>query len=448
MLTATAEQRSGTAAAAVGPLLARRLRTGMASDSYVAFRIAFGLMAAVGQIRFVARGWVEEFYLAPDHHLTYAGFGWVRPLPPVLMYGVVLGLAVLGVLIAAGIRTRLAAGMFAIGFAYCELIDAALYLNHYWLLTVAALILAVLPGPSHDVVPAVTVWALRIQLGCVYVFAGIAKLNSDWLLRAEPLRTWLAVRTDRPLIGALLDEPLAAFVFSWVGAAFDLTIVSWLLWRRSRPAAYAVLVVFHVMTAALFQIGMFPWVMIALTPIFFDPAWPRQLRGGSSQRTSDAIEGDHAPHVHRATTVVLAVVLALNIVLPLRHLAADGNVRWNDDGYLLAWRVMLTERASDVAFNVHDPATGQTHTADISTVLTDWQISAAFVRADLILAAAHVIADDQRDRLGRDVEVYVDAVVAWNGRVRTRWIDPDVDLAALARSARASDYVLDEPTDA
>jgi vitamin K-dependent gamma-carboxylase len=442
---ASIDHRSSAGRCLTGRLVTGRLVEGLPRHSYVAFRIAFGLVAAVGQVRFVARGWVDKFYVDPSHHLTYVGFEWVRPLPPLLMYGVVSGLAVLGVLVAFGIRTRLAAGAFAIGFAYCELIDAALYLNHYWLLTLAAILLAVLPASTGDVVPAITVWALRAQLACVYVFAGIAKLNSDWLLRAEPLQTWLAARTDRPLIGAMFDEPVAAYAFSWVGAAFDLTIVGWLLWRRTRPVAYAVLVVFHIMTAALFQIGMFPWVMIVLTPIFFDPAWPARLLGGSSRRPSDGIENDRPVHIRRVTMLVLAVLLALNVVLPLRHLAAEGNVRWNDDGYLLAWRVMLTERASDVVFSVRDPATGQTDVVDIATVLTEWQTSAAIVRADLILATAHVIADDRRDQLGRDVEVYADAVVAWNGRLRTQWIDSDVDLAGLARSARASEYVLDEP---
>ncbi len=47
-------------------------------------------------------------------------------------------------------------------------------------------------------------WAyllLRAQLGLVYFFAGFAKLNADWLLSAEPLRTWLPVHADAPLIG-------------------------------------------------------------------------------------------------------------------------------------------------------------------------------------------------------------------------------------------------------
>ena len=83
-----------------------------------------------------------------------------------------------------------------------------------------------------------TVWALRAQIAVVYVFAGIAKLNVDWLLRAEPMHTWLAARTDRPLIGFLLDEPTVAVALCIAGAAFDLTIVGWLLWRRTRPFAY------------------------------------------------------------------------------------------------------------------------------------------------------------------------------------------------------------------
>ena len=169
--------------------------------------------------------------------------------------------------------------LFAIGFAYLELIDAALYLNHYWFMTLAAVVLAIVPQPRRDgTVPAITVWALRAQLAVVYVFAGLAKLNTDWLLHGQPMRIWLAARTDRPLIGAWLDEPIVAVAFSWAGAAFDLTIVGWLLWRRSRPWAYVAVVVFHAATAALFQIGLFPWVMIALTPIFFAPDWPRRRR--------------------------------------------------------------------------------------------------------------------------------------------------------------------------
>ena len=59
------------------------------------------------------------------------------------------------------------------------------------------------------------------------------------------------------MVGPLLGEVWAAYAFSWAGAFFDLTIVGWLIWRRTRPMAYLVLVAFHLMTYLLFpQIGV------------------------------------------------------------------------------------------------------------------------------------------------------------------------------------------------
>ena len=55
---------------------------------------------------------------------------------------------------------------------------------------------------------------------------------------------------DAPLISALLRETWTACAMSWAGAAFDLTVVGWLLWRRSKPRTYAVLAAFHVLTGS------------------------------------------------------------------------------------------------------------------------------------------------------------------------------------------------------
>lgn len=426
-----------------------RLTAAVPAGSYVFFRFAFGVVAAASTVRFVWRGWVDEFWLTPEHHLTYGWFGWVHPLPAVLMYLVMATLALAGVAIAVGWHTRVAAAVFAIGFAYTELIDAALYLNHYWFVTLAAVLLAALPGPSGDgTVPAISVWAIRGQLAVVYLFAGIAKLNPDWLFDGQPLRIWLAARTDRPLVGPWLDEPAVAYLFSWAGAAFDLTIVGWLLWRRSRPYAYVAVVTFHVATAALFQIGVFPWVMIASTPIFFAPDWPQRFR----ERLPGRRPVDHVDMVdERVTTlrrparwrmVAVGVIALLNVVLPIRHLATAANVRFDDDGYYLSWRVMLTERSAFVEYLVTDPTTGSTRPMRADDLLEPWQVAQADTRPDLILATAHLIADDVEAATGVRPEVRVDAWVSVNGRPRQRWIDPAVDLAAVARTEPTRRYVL------
>jgi vitamin K-dependent gamma-carboxylase len=431
MLTATAE----------------RARTEVSAASTVAFRVAFGLLIAYSSVRFLWRGWVDEFYLDPSRHLTYPGLDWIRPWPAPWMQIHVAALAALGLLIACGIRTRLAAALFTLGFTYVELIDRALYLNHYWFVSLTAVLLALLPAPgAARTVPVITVWALRFQLGVVYTFAGIAKLNPDWIRHGEPMRTWLAARTDRPLIGWALDEPGVALAASVAGVLFDLTIVGWLLWRRSRPWAYAVLVVFHVATAMLFQIGIFPWVMIALTPIFFAPDWPlrlkRQLRSRPAAAARHPTPSSRPDRVSRLLVVALVLFATLNVVVPLRHWIAAGDVRWNDDGYELSWRVMLTDRSGYLEFDVVDPATGGRWRVEPELVLTEWQVAEAETRAPLALQTAHLVADHFA-RLGHpDVEVYGDSFVAMNGRLRQRMLDPAVDLAHVSRWSPATDYVL------
>ena len=456
----------------------------MPADSAVAFRVLFGLVAAYGALRFLAKGWVGTLYLAPANHLTYPGFGWVRPLPAPWMHAHLVLLAVLGLCIAAGYRYRLATAAFLVGFAYVELIDAALYLNHYWYVTLVAAALAVLPLHRHGsldaragriapsaTVPALVLWVLRGQIAAVYVFAGIAKLNGDWLFEALPLRLWLADSAHLPLIGSLLAMPLVAYAASWGGAFFDCTIVGWLSWRRSRPAAYVAVIAFHVLTGLLFRIGIFPAVMIAATLVFFPPDWPRRLPGRARARTPAAVppgtpvagpspQDRTDPRAHprapappgtpvagwsprrwRWALAAVALVALVQVAVPLRHLAYPGNVRWTEEGYLLAWRVMITEKAGHVDFRVRDAA-GAEWQVGPELVLTGWQAAQATIRPDLLVATAHLVADHYRAAGRGDVEVRADAFVSFNGRPHQRLVDPTVDLAAQPRTPAPKQYLL------
>lgn len=458
------------------------------ADSAVAFRVLFGLVATYGALRFLARGWVDGLYLAPANHLTYPGFGWVQPLPAPWMHAHLMLLAVLGLCIAAGYRYRLATAAFVVGFTYVELIDAALYLNHYWYVTLAAAALAVLPLQRHwsldaragrvaasSTVPALVLWVLRGQIAVVYLFAGIAKLNGDWLFEALPLRLWLADSGDLAIIGPLLAMPWVAYVASWAGALFDCTIVGWLSWRRSRPLAYIAVIGFHASTGLLFRIGIFPIVMIAATLVFFPPDWPRRLlrRAGTHARATVGRQDDDrrpmppaatdqpaAPRhfgdvVGKSTTssarddsqrwrwalVALALVAIIQVALPLRHLAYPGNVRWTEEGYLLAWRVMITEKAGHVDFRVRD-AGGAEWQVGPDLVLTDWQATQVTIRPDLLVATAHLIADHYRTVGHGAVEVRADAFASFNGRPHQRLVDPTVDLAAQRRNLAPKDYLV------
>ncbi len=431
-------------------------RRPVAADSVAVFRIGFGVVATFGSVRFLARGWVDSLYLAPTNHLSYPGFDWVHPLPAPWMHLLMVVLALLGICVALGYRHRLAAALYAVGFTYTELIDAVLYLNHYWFVTLAAVLLVLLPVhhrwsldaragrvEARATVSAAVVWVLRGQLGLLYAFAGLAKLNGDWLLRAQPLRLWLADRTHLPIIGPLLDEPVVAYLASWGGAFFDCTIVAWLLWRRSRPWAYMALVGFHLATGVMFRIGVFPWVMIVSGLVFFGPDWPvkawRAIRPGSKARA--AAPGATA-RITRPAVVLLVALALFQVLLPLRHYAYTGNVRWTEEGYYWSWRVMLTEKTGYVEYRVTDTSGGHTWLTGPELVLTDWQTGQANVRPDLIHATARLIADHYQRQGFEDLEVRADAWVSMNGRPARRIVDPSVDLLSQPRNLAPSAWIL------
>ncbi len=217
---------------------------------------------------------------------------------------------------------------------------------------------------------------------------------------------------------------------SWGGAIFDLTIFGWLTWRRSRPFAYAAVVGFHLMTGVLFQIGMFPWIMIVATTVFFEPSWPRRWTPqhwwpSSSSRPSEGLR----PAASSTVVYGLALHLAVQLLLPLRALAYPGRTAWHEQGFRFGWRVMLIEKTGMVQLRVRDPATGRRWRIDPHDDLTALQVKMMSTQPHMILAYVHVVAERFAQRGIGPVEVYVDAWASLNGRRSRRLVDPDVDLA-------------------
>ncbi|HEY0466206.1 MAG TPA: HTTM domain-containing protein, partial [Polyangiaceae bacterium] len=347
--------------------LSRALNRPLDAASVAAFRIVFGALLLGSTLRFFAHGWVREFYGVPTHFFSYWGFAWIRPLPLVGMYALYAAIAAAASCLMLGIASRAAAALAALLFGYAHFCDKANYLNHYYLITLLLALLAFLPvdrefslrvfrRPSERCgqVRAWVLYLLRFQIGVVYAFGGLAKLNSDWLMHAEPLRIWLSANAELPILGRILAEPWAAFAFSWGGALFDLSIVPLLSFRATRAPAYAVLLVFHVLTALLFRIGMFPWLMIASSPIFWSPSWPRRLlRRWPASSASSGIAG--AP-LETITGGLASAYLAAQITLPLRSALYPGNTCWSEEGFRFAWKVMLIEKAGSLEFDVEDRA--------------------------------------------------------------------------------------------
>jgi vitamin K-dependent gamma-carboxylase len=420
----------------------------------VVFRIAFGLLIAVSATRFLAYDWVEPLFVAPRFHFAYWGFEWVPHPGPRGVYALFAALIPLGLLVAAGLFYRVASAALFVAFAWLQLLDVSNWLNHYYLASVLALLLALMPlhrafsldawrNPARrsDTLPGWCTALLRFQVGVVYVFAGLAKLNADWLLHAQPLSLWLGARSDLSFIGPIFELPATAFIMSWAGFLFDTTIVFWLSLRATRKPAYAAVLLFHAATWVLFPIGMFPFIMTAAALVFFEPNWPRSLL-----RLRDPAPGVvRVPRFATASLAVAAVWALVQVGLPLRANLYGGEVSWHEQGMRFSWRVMTREKNGAVTFHVRNKDLNREWLVAPSRYLTRLQERELSVQPDLILQLAQHLGRDFEARGLGPVEVRAEAWVSWNARPAALLIDPEVDLLTVSDGLAAKSWIRPAP---
>jgi hypothetical protein len=384
--------------------------------SLAVLRTTVGLLVAASVVRMWWLGWLDSLVIAPTHHLFYPALE-----VPVLPAAGVKVLAVLaiaaGVVFATGRCTRIAGPAVVVCFGWIEAMEATTYLNHYWLIFVLVVALTIVPtAPTR-----LDLGAIRLIVGSVYFFAGVAKLHADWLMAGLPLALWLPSRSHLPVIGGLLEFRETAVLLSWAGAAFDLAVGPLLAWRRTRRLAYAAVAIFHFSTATLLpSIGLFPLIMTISATVFFDPSWPRRFTRRPNRPPSVA-------GIRSLRSAVQVVWVAVVMLLPMRHWAIPGDARWTGEGYRFTWNVVAVEKAASLAFVVEGGI--RPGLIDPLEFFTPYQTRIAAAEPDLIVQMAHVIGDE----LGA-TSVHADSWVSINGRPAARLIDPATDLLVVERS--------------
>ena len=410
-------------------------------------------------VRFWSYGWIDKLYIQPKFFFSYYGFEFVKPIGEfTYLLFVICGLSALA--IAFGFKYRLAIITFFLSFTYIELMDKTTYLNHYYFISLLSFLMIFLPAGAYfsidawrnpqkcfQQVPRWSVDGVKLLLAIVYFYAGLAKLNSDWLLEAMPLKIWLPSKYDLPFLGDLLQKEWMHYTFSWAGAIYDLTIPFLLLYRRTRLMAFGAVVVFHVLTRVLFPIGMFPYIMIVSALIFFDAGLHHRILAKLSRLFRISKErfdnGLKLTIRHQAKTLgFLAVFFVLQLVLPFRHYLYPGELFWTEEGYRFSWRVMLMEKAGYANFKVVDKQSGKRFYVDNSDFLTAFQEKQMATQPDFILEYAHHLKSHFESQGHQNIGVYVESYVALNGRRSRPYIDPEVDLTEHKESFKHKNWIL------
>lgn len=454
------------------------------ASSLAVFRIMFGALLLFEAVNYGAFLCLDCMYRETAMLFKYPGFEWVL-MPPgkglEILFGV---MAIAAFCVMIGYRYRLAIVVVFLVFTYHFLLDQSQYLNHFYLTILFIAILMFVPAnrcwsvdarqgrqPPQETVPAWTRFWLCAQLEIVLLYAGIVKVNPDWL-QLEPMRLWMNQRS--------VDEGV---FLQWVTQDWGIALASYsvillhiigaplLLWKRTRMIVFLCYCVFHIINAFVFNIGIFPWMTIAATLLMFDPSWPRQVitrlnRQGYLQRfkslsliepetvrteksnhtslTSRVNRGHVSAMTRTGTVILLLAWLAVQILVPLRHYRIPGNVNWTEQGHQFSWRMMLRSKVGTATFYVKTPNGGD-YTVNPAYHLTASQARKASCLPDLTWQFAQYLQSEALKKGHADnaseVRIYVDTSCSLNTRQAMPIINRLVDLTSIKRGTAAPTWM-------
>ncbi len=426
------------------------------SSPLAVFRMFFGVLMFFSIFRFWYNGWIETVYIEPVLHFKYYGFEWVKSLGEwnYLLFALC---AVTSILITIGYKYKISIILFFLSFTYIELIDKTTYLNHYYFVSIISFILIFVPANckfsvdsfidkiEYEKVPNWTIDVIKVMLFIVYFYAGLAKINSDWLIRAMPLSIWLPGKYDLPIIGFLMDEKWVAYAMSWCGMIYDLLIGFFLFSKKYRNVAFLFVVIFHLMTAIFFpSIGMFPYIMITSTIIFLNKKVHltviRYMKKIFSIPSKNKILTTY--NTKNISLYILSAFLLIQVLFPFRYLLYGGELFWNEEGYRFSWRVMLMEKAGHTTFTVIDRKSDKRIMVQNDKFLTTFQEKQMSFQPDMILEYAHFLGHFYKKKGFVSPSVFADSYVTLNKRISTRFIEKDFDLLSTKDSFLKKKWII------
>ncbi len=423
--------------------------------SLAVFRIVLGVLLMRDFLHgfpYIKRGAQYSF---TDFKASFHGFEWVQSNPVLIEFFVYM-LPIGALFIIFGLFYRFVMPITTIIVMYFFIIAPENYLNHYYMLLLYLGLMSFMPAnrvwsidsyirtrigknkkARDDTVLGWCYWALKLQTEVILIFAGLVKINPDWL-QLQPLGTWIRPDLlDIPYVGWLFffDAPIALGAYGVI--ALHIIGAPLLLKRTTRPWVFALYVCFHAANAQLFHIGIFPYMTIAATLLFFDPDWPRRIINKVRRSTGRKLyigEGTKCSYPYRIViTSFVSVWLFVQILVPMMALwHTNLETAWKGHLDNFTWRMMLNDKAVYTAsFVVDMPEINKVAFVPAENYLSKRQCFRITTMPNMAIQYTQYLKRAyQREFQTENVSVHAYIKMSVNYREPEIWADPTVDLAS------------------
>lgn len=410
------------------------------------FRIIFGFLAASEVINNIFYRPRQEIYKS-EYQFKYYGFEWVEPLPGYLTEAAFALIALFAIFVMIGFRYRTFSALFAVTYPYTYFLEKSDYLNHDYLFMMLALVMAFLPAEHvlsidsrqkpekySEKIPRLPVLLLCFLMAVVYFYGGLAKLHADWL-EARPLKIWLRYKQDHWLFGTLLHEPWVAYFMAWSGAALDLFAPFMLSFRRTRLLVLPAIIFFHITNTLIFLIGIFPWLSLSLSLLYFPNAvfekWYAKIPFAGKNAERKPSFKPVSPNSRKLMLIGVGLLAAYQLLMPFRQYLYPSNPLWSEEGHRFSWRMMLRDKTGYMYYIIKNPKTGEEKRLYPRELLKPKQYRKMKTHPDMIVEYAHFLAEKIEKEEGYKPEIYAKTRIGLNGRPTTELVNDKLDLTKI-----------------
>lgn len=467
----------------------------VSASSLGILRLLFGLILLEDYVNFH-----QYFmnYLEPSgFYNTYDLFHWVHLMPrywiDIFFYGAMASC----ILFSLGIHYRLNAVLTFLSWTYIFLIDKGHYNNHFYLVSILLFFFCItdadrwasLTKKEKTTVPYWQVCLFRWQIALVYFYGGLAKIQWDWL-HGFPMCYWLpsAAHKYPEFMQAYMITPTFTYLFAYGGLVFDLCVPFLLLSDKWRRWALIAVVAFHTLNDHTWNIGDFPTIMLASTPIFFAPSWAAQFYErikpkrwvwvglavlfagavgyglwlddlfhgtnryfkmlsypvllylffhGNGMLEKERAETPSFFSRKRASIVFLSIWFSFQLLFPFRQWLYKGNPSWTGEGHLFAWRMMLVDTADAWRMRVIIPETGEEFPVALNEYINYRQYRKMRRTPKSFLRFAHFIRDELKANGVKDPIIKMEIWKSVNNRTPQLVNDTTLNYAEVPYSSVA-----------